>query len=31
VRQLLGRIDRGEREAVRAEKLDELRSLMEAE
>jgi DNA-binding response OmpR family regulator len=31
VRQLLNRIDRGERDAVRAEKLDELRSLMEAE
>ena len=31
VRQLLNRIGRGEREAVRAEKLDELRSLMESE
>ena len=31
VHQLLSRIGRGEREAVRAEKLDELRSLMESE
>jgi len=31
VRALLGRIDRGERDELRAEKLSELRSLMEAE
>jgi DNA-binding response OmpR family regulator len=31
VRQLLDRIDRGERDSVRAEKIDELRSLMESE
>jgi DNA-binding response OmpR family regulator len=31
VRQLLDRIGRGERDSVRAEKLDELRSLMESE
>jgi DNA-binding response OmpR family regulator len=31
VRQLLGRIDSGERDAVRAEKLDELRTLMQSE
>jgi DNA-binding response OmpR family regulator len=31
VRRLLGRIDRGERDAVRAEKLDELKSLMNSD
>ena len=31
VRELLDRLDRGEREALRAEKVDELRSLMDSE
>jgi DNA-binding response OmpR family regulator len=31
VRELLDRLDRGERETLRAEKIDELRSLMESE
>src|ERR687883_223165 len=31
VRQLLDRIDRGERDDLRAEKIDELRSLMDSE
>ena len=31
VRALLGRIDRGERDELRGEKLEELRALMEAE